>query len=521
MAQAMSAERILSYFVTPADISREEQRRQSATVRRMAVAQIIGLVAIFTAQAIAYGTRLTADLISDENPLLTWAGLGILLLSCLAAILLANTRRPVEGAWLLVVMTTVFVGLMVGRESFASRTLWPFLSAVLFLWPIVVSGTMLVGNTVYVVAAVETILFLALALPYGLQPGNASPGEMNTLAPERFLLAFFLQYGVSVIVSFFFVAYLSRRSAASLLDAMHESELRAQEIMEANEALMEKSIQQVTLATQLGVSAVDLSTTSREQASGSAQQASAISEVTSTIEEMGYTARQIAQSSENVAQVADHTLEAVGRGQAAVDESVAAMEGIKGRVQELADKVLALGEHSQRIGEIMEIINSIADETHLLALNAAIESAGAGEHGRRFAVVASEVKNLANRALESSKEVRGIIAEIQRATNASVMAAEEGLKETERGVQQVYQAGRAMEEIVVLAQRNSEAGQEISLATTQQRSASEQIVETMREIADVANQTAEGSRQLADAATTLSAIADQLQTTGKIAGSVE
>jgi methyl-accepting chemotaxis protein len=197
--------------------------------------------------------------------------------------------------------------------------------------------------------------------------------------------------------------------------------------------------------------------------------------------------------------LAEQTLAAVGEGQSAVDESVSAMEGIKARVQELANKVLALGEHSQRISEIMEIINSIADETHLLALNAAIESAAAGEHGRRFAVVAAEIKNLANRAMESSKEVRGIIAEIQRSTNDSVMAAEEGLKETERGANRVYQAGRAMEEIVLLAQRT----------------ASEQIVETMREIAEVANQTAEGSRQVAEAAAMLSRIGEQLQSAGK------
>ena len=96
--------------------------------------------------------------------------------------------------------------------------------------------------------------------------------------------------------------------------------------------------------------------------------------------------------------------------------------------------MLNLGERSQQIGEIIDLINDLSDETHLLALNAAIEAAGAGEHGRRFAVVAAEVKSLANRALAAAKEVKGVIAEIQQATNAAVLAAEEGGKEVERGV---------------------------------------------------------------------------------------
>ncbi len=505
MAQGNRQQRFLSYLITPSNLSAEEQGRRSTTVRRLAVVEFLCLLAILLAHFLAHQFQLTV--VKMTTP--AWIGLGLLLAVCLAVIPLANARRPVEGAWLLVLATLVVATfLLIGHEGWAGGNLWPLFSAVLFLWPIVVGGTTLPGNTVYFIAGLATLLFVALSLPQLSGSTGASTADN--------IYAFLLQYGTGLVVSFFYVAYVTRRNALSLLETVHESELRAQEILRTNERLMEKGIQQVNLATQIGISATELSATSRQQASGAAQQASAISEVTSTIEEMGYTARQIAQSAENVSRVAEQTLEAVGRGQSAVDGTVAAMEGIKSRVQELADKVLALGEHSQRIGEIIEIINDIADETHLLALNAAIESAGAGEHGRRFAVVAAEVKSLANRAMESAKEVRGIIAEIQRATSASVMAAEEGLKQTERGVDQVYQAGRAMEEIVLLAQRTADAAQEISLATTQQRTASEQIVETMREIAEVANQTAEGSRQLAEAAATLSEIAEQLQSAGRM-----
>ena len=501
MAETTRLERFAAYFVTSAELSPEERQRRSTIVRRMAWVQIAAVVV----NAILY-TRA-----GGPPRYVSMAAAAGLLVLCGFVIWLANSRRPVEGAWVLVLASSAAVALLTHAENLSGGANWPSLTAILFIWPIVVAGLTLAGHTVYIIAGVDLALFLLLSL---LPPQGASTSWPNPFS-------FFLHYGVSMTVTFLFVAYATQRSAASLAETVQESEQRAQEILTANENLMEKSIQQVQLATQLGTSAVELSATSRQQASGSAQQASAISEVTSTIEEMGYTARQIAQSAENVAQVADQTLQSVGQGHAAVDETVSAMEGIKNRVQELADKVLALGEHSQRIGEIIEIINDIADETHLLALNAAIESATAGEHGRRFAVVAAEVKNLANRSIESSKEVRGIIAEIQQATNASVMAAEEGLKETERGVRRVYEVGRAMEQIVMLAQRTSEAGQEISLATTQQRTASEQIVETMREVAEVANQTADGSRQLAEAATMLSAIAERLQSAGQSGKAVE
>jgi methyl-accepting chemotaxis protein len=478
----------LSYFTTT-NLTVEALQRRATTVRQLALAQIVGAGVLAIAQVITQTIGETTAIIA----------IAITLATALLVIWMSTRRRPIEGAWLLVLSVTAATTILAAREvQLAGAEVRPVLSAILYIWPVLVAGAALAINVVIFIALGDVVLFLLIGFP---QSHWADP--------------FLIQYAFSIIAILAFVAYVVRRSALSLQEALEESELRAAEIMRNNEVLMEKNIQQVTLAAQLSISATDLSSTARQQASGSTEQASAISEVTSTIEEMGYTARQIAQSSENVAELAEQTLAAVGQGQSSVDESVAAMEGIKGRVQELADKVLALGEHSQRIGEIMEIINNIADETHLLALNAAIESAGAGEHGRRFAVVAAEVKNLANRAMESSKEVRGIIAEIQRATNASVMAAEQGLKETAHGAEQVYQAGRSMEEIVLLSQRTSQASQEISLATTQQRTASEQIVETMREIAEVANQTAEGSRQVAEAATTLLGIAEDLQSAGR------
>jgi methyl-accepting chemotaxis protein len=140
------------------------------------------------------------------------------------------------------------------------------------------------------------------------------------------------------------------------------------------------------------------------------------------MEELTNTAKQIAQSATSVEKIADDSAHAAHAGYASVGEALEALEKIRRRVADISGKTLLLGERSQRISEVLNLIKEIAGEIHLLAVNAAIESAAAGEHGKRFAVVASEVRRLAERTRESAEEIKGIVAEIQSATNTSVLA---------------------------------------------------------------------------------------------------
>ncbi|NJN67830.1 MAG: methyl-accepting chemotaxis protein [Chloroflexaceae bacterium] len=326
--------------------------------------------------------------------------------------------------------------------------------------------------------------------------------DLGVSGPYVFLAFFFASGGI--------LAYLSWVTSRDLTRALVNYDRQAEELLDRTTQLEDKSNQQIELGSELSAAASQLQITSQQQASGATQQASAVSEVSTTVEELGATARQIAQSAEHVAQAAQQTLEHLSNGQGAVDESVQAMERIRVRMQDISTRVLSLGERSQQIGEIIDLIDDISDSTHLLALNAAIEAAGAGEHGRRFAVVAAEVKSLANRTLAAAKEVQGMIAEIRQATNAAVLAAEEGGKEVERGAELSYRAGQVMDTILMVAERTAQSAAEIGMATAQQQSASEQVVEAMREIAEVARQSAAGSRQMAESASMLTAIADRL-----------
>jgi methyl-accepting chemotaxis protein len=248
-----------------------------------------------------------------------------------------------------------------------------------------------------------------------------------------------------------------------------------------------------------------------EHASGSVQQAASIAQVTATMEELTDTAKQIAHSATAVEKIADDSAQAAHAGFASVNEALEAMEKIRRRVADISGKTLLLGERSQRISEVLNLIKDIAGEIHLLAVNAAIESAAAGEHGKRFAVVASEVRRLAERTRESAEEIKGIVGEIQSATNTSVLATEQGVKEVENGVSLATKARGSLEQILQMVDRTTQAIRQITFATQQQRSASEQIVQTMREVAEVTKQTAAGMKQSANSVTDLNILADQFK----------
>lgn len=262
---------------------------------------------------------------------------------------------------------------------------------------------------------------------------------------------------------------------------------------------------------QIEISSSDILSSVEHQASSSVELAASVAQVTATIEELTSTASQIAENSGEVEKVAEDTEETARRGAEAVYDAIKAMDTIKLRVADITKKTVTLGEKSRHIGEILEIIQDIAGEIHLLALNAAIESAAAGEHGKRFAVVAAEVRRLAERTKESASEIKSIVTEIQSATNASVMATEQGAKEVENGSIVAEKAGKALTEILEMVEQTSTSAKQISMATHQQKTANEQVAMTMKEISEITKQSAAGLKQSSVAAAMMSRLADDLK----------
>jgi methyl-accepting chemotaxis protein len=187
------------------------------------------------------------------------------------------------------------------------------------------------------------------------------------------------------------------------------------------------------------------------------------------------------------------------------------MKAITQSVEVAADQVRGLGARSEQIGEIVGVINEIAEQTNLLALNAAIEAARAGEQGRGFAVVADEVRKLAERTRKATKEIAGMIGHVQVETRQAVQAMESGLSNVHQGVVSTTEAGEALNRIIEMARQVGEMTTQIAAAASQQSAATEQISQSLEQIARITGESATGSQQSARACQDLTDLALDMQ----------
>jgi methyl-accepting chemotaxis protein len=226
---------------------------------------------------------------------------------------------------------------------------------------------------------------------------------------------------------------------------------------------------------QVRSSSAELQAAANQQASGAKEQATAMTEISTTISELLATSRQIAESAQRVAHNAEETANAARGGHGTVDMTHDSISSIRRQVDQIVSHMLELGKKSQEIGAVLDIVSELAEQTNILAINATIEAAGAGEAGKRFAVVAEEIRNLADRVGGSTKEVRGLIEDVRSAVNTTVMATETGSKAVDAGSRQFGDLASAFKQIANLVSTTTEAAREIELSTKQQSTAVEQV----------------------------------------------
>jgi len=336
----------------------------------------------------------------------------------------------------------------------------------------------------------------------------------DTRSQQAVNMAIFL---VVVVVSFGLVGWIIRRAVSnplkktvSLISEIASGDLTREfhsdmkdEVGQIIEALntMVVSLKEILYLVaettkKTSTASLEISAAVEEQAAVTSEQSSSVSEITATMEELSITTTQVAEYSNSVAGIAIESLENTKIGAESVELVMNKMNEINVDNQKNIRDIIDLGKKSEEINKVMVIINNIADQTKLIAFNAALEASSAGEAGKRFGVVAAEIRRLADSVIVSTGETENKIKEIQDAVNNMVIASEKSSKGIRDGLEYSTDTAVKLNEIVSGAQETADAAKQISLSTQQELSATEQVLTALKEIEQGAKQAASSIGQI-------------------------
>lgn len=284
-----------------------------------------------------------------------------------------------------------------------------------------------------------------------------------------------------------------RQMRTNLRELVAKVHSQSEQLAASSEQLTASADQSAEAANQVAASITEVATGAAEQLSAANESVAVVEQISASIQQAAATTQEVAvQSAQAAAKATD--------GSQSVTKAISQMTQIEQTVNTSAQVVAELGERSKEIGQIVDTISGIAGQTNLLALNAAIEAARAGEQGRGFAVVADEVRKLAEQSQEAAKQIAELIGSIQGDTDKAVMAMNDGTREVKVGAEVVNAAGQAFQEIVVLVNQVSDQIKENSAAIEQMAIGSQHIVTAVNRIEEL-SKTAAGEAQTVSAAT--------------------
>ncbi|MFK3774072.1 methyl-accepting chemotaxis protein [Pseudomonas sp. NPDC089406] len=264
--------------------------------------------------------------------------------------------------------------------------------------------------------------------------------------------------------------------------------------------------------TQIASAAEELSAVTEQTSAGANSQKVETDQVATAMHEMAATVQEVARNAEQAAMAATNADGEARNGDKVVGEAISQIERLATEVNRSTEAMNLLQQESQKIGSVMDVIKSVAEQTNLLALNAAIEAARAGEAGRGFAVVADEVRGLAQRTQQSTEEIEGLIASLQQGTQqvADVMSGSRSL--TDSSVELARKAGGSLENITRTVSNIQSMNQQIAAAAEQQSAVAEEISRSILNVRDVSEQTASASDETAASSVELARLGGHLQT---------
>jgi methyl-accepting chemotaxis protein len=261
----------------------------------------------------------------------------------------------------------------------------------------------------------------------------------------------------------------------------------------------------------LSSSSTEIAATMTEHERTVSEQSASVAEVSATAEELGASAQTSSQQSENTAALANRSLVLTEEGIKLANRSYSGITEMKARVGAVAEQILHLSEQAEQIGSIAKVVGELASETNMLALNAAVEAARAGEHGKGFAVVASEIRKLADQSKKSAERTNALVGEVQKATNAAVMATEEGSKTAEEVAVIAKQSGESFASLAEVANKVYESAQQVMLNSKQQSGALTQVSEAMKNLSNGSKEISAGTAQARIGVVKLNEVAQSLK----------
>ncbi len=294
------------------------------------------------------------------------------------------------------------------------------------------------------------------------------------------------------------------------LDSSDEIGEMVRDVNALTETLHETIKQIATSSNDVSSAAAMLDNATEQMATGVEEAAMQVNSVATASEEMSKTTSEIAQNCVIAAKSSQEASDSANTGETIITETIDVMNRINSNVRDSAQIIRELGQRSDQIGEVVGLINDVADQTNLLALNAAIEAARAGEHGRGFAVVADEVRKLAERTTQATQEIRQTIQSMQLETKKAVVSMEEGVKDVGQGAIEAQKSGDALKHILNQITKVTTEINQIAVASEEETATTNEIASSIQQISQVMQETARRIQQNAEASAKLASLSKNM-----------